>query len=149
MKTLIVAILVCFGLSYANAQKLKNTDVPVEISKAFSEKFPNAEIKSWKKEDSDFEVEFKLNKVESSATYDEKGNFKEEEQEIEMSKLPKTAIDYCNKNFAGYKISEAAKIIDSKNTIMYEAEMEKGKDKFDALFDDKGNFVKKNSDNED
>lgn len=31
---------------------------------------------------------------------------------------------------------------------MYEAEMEKGKEKFDALFDDKGNFIKKLVDTE-
>ncbi len=35
------------------------------------------------------------------------------------------------------------KIIDSTGKVMYEAEMSKGKEEFDVIFDDKGNFIKK------
>lgn len=42
-----------------------------------------------------------------------------------------------------FKLSEAAKITDAVDKIMYEAEMSKGKEHFDAIFDDKGNFLKK------
>ena len=88
-------------------------------------------------------VEFNLNKVESSAVFTAEGTFKELEQEIKLTELPKSASDYCTKNYAGWKLSEAAKITDAAGTVMFEAEMEKGKEHFDVMFDDKGNFVKK------
>ena len=90
-----------------------------------------------------FEAEFDLNKVESSAVFGADGTFKELEQEIKTSALPKAVTDYCTKNYVGYKLSEAAKITDAAGKVMYEAEMEKDKMQFDALFDANGNFVKK------
>ena len=63
------------------------------------------------------------------------GNFKELEQEIKTDALPKSAVDYCTKTFPGYKLSEAAKITDANNKVSFEAEMEKGKEHFDVIFD--------------
>ena len=74
---------------------------------------------------------------------EKKETIKELEQEIKTSALPKAVTDYCTKNYAGYKLSEAAKITDADGKVMYEAEMEKDKMQFDALFDANGNFVKK------
>lgn len=91
----------------------------------------------------DFEAEFDLNKVESSAVFGADGTFKESEQEIKTSALPKTVTNYCTKNYAGYKLSEAAKITDAAGKVMYEAEMQKNKMQFDVLFDTNGTFLKK------
>lgn len=131
--------------SCANAQKMNETDVPANVKSGFAKKYPGAKVEKWEKEGTDYEAEFDLNKVETSAVFDASGNFKEVEQEIKTSELPKAVTDYCTKNYAGYKLTEAAKITDSTGKVMYEAEMSKGKEHFDALFDDKGNFVKKST----
>lgn len=143
MKTTIATIALCFGFIYANAQHLKEAEVPANVKEGFAKKYPGSKVKVWEKEGADFEAEFDLNKVESSAVFGADGTFKELEQEIKTSALPKAVTDYCTKNYAGYKLSEAAKITDADGKVMYEAEMEKDKMQFDALFDANGNFVKK------
>jgi hypothetical protein len=143
MKTIITTIALCLGLSSAYAQKVKEADVPAAVKESFAKKYPGTKVEKWEKEGADYEAEFDLKKVETSAVFDAKGNFKEVEQEIKISELPAAAAEYCKKNFADYKLDEAAKIVDAAGKVMYEAEMKKGKEHFDALFDDKGNFAKK------
>ena len=143
MKTTIATIALCFGFIYANAQHLKEAEVPKSVKDSFAKKYPGSKVKVWEKEGADYEAEFDLNKVESSAVFDANGTFKELEQEIKTSELPKAVSEYCTKNYTGHKLSEAAKITDATGKVMYEAEMSKGKEHFDALFDDKGNFIKK------
>ncbi len=143
MKTTITTIALCFGLSYANAQHVKETEVPASVKDSFVKKYQGSKVKVWEKEGADFEAEFDLNKIVSSAVFEANGTFKELEQEIKTAELPKAAADYCAKTFVGYKLSEAAKITDGAGKVMFEAEMTKGKEHFDAIFDDKGNFVKK------
>lgn len=143
MKTTLIIMASVLTFSCANAQKMNEADVPANVKNGFAKKYPGAKVEKWEKEDADYEAEFDLNKVESSAVFDASGNFKEVEQEIKKSELPKAVTDYCTKNYAGYKLSEAAKITDSNGKVMYEAEMSKGKEHFDAIFNDKGDFVKK------
>jgi hypothetical protein len=145
MKTTLIMVASVLTFSCANAQKMNETDVPANVKSGFAKKYPGAKVEKWEKEGTDYEAEFDLNKVETSAVFDASGNFKEVEQEIKTSELPKAVTDYCTKNYAGYKLTEAAKITDSTGKVMYEAEMSKGKEHFDALFDDKGNFVKKST----
>ena len=143
MKKEIAIIALCLGFTAAKAQSVKEVDVPNKVKEAFVKKYPGSKAKEWEKENADYEVEFDLNKVESSAVFTADGTFKELEQEIKLTELPKTASDYCAKNYAGWKLAEAEKITDAAGKVMFEAEMEKGKEHFDAMFDDKGNFVKK------
>lgn len=143
MKTTVIMLASALIVSCANAQKVNEADVPVKVKETFAKKYPGVKAEKWEKEKSDYEVEFDWNKKESSATFDANGNFKEFEQEIKSSELPKTVTDYCTKNFSGYKLSEASKITDAFGKTMFEAEMEKGKEQFDAIFDEHGNFIKK------
>lgn len=142
MKAILIMVAVVAIASTASAQKVKEAEVPNNVKEAFAKKYPGSKAE-WEKEGSDYEAEFDLNKIESSAVFTSNGTFKELEQEIKTATLPKAVTDYCTKNFAGYKLSEAAKITDASGKVMYEAEMEKGKEHFDAIFDDKGNFIKK------
>lgn len=145
MKTTLIMVASVLIFSCATAQKMNEADVPANVKNGFVKKYPSAKVEKWEKEDADYEAEFNLNKVESSAVFDASGNFKELEQEIKTSELPKAVTDYCTKNYAGHKLSEAAKITDSTGKVMFEAEMSKSKEHFDAIFDDKGNFIKKST----
>ena len=142
-KLTLTTITLCLGFTLAKAQEVKEADVPAKVKEAFAKKYASSKAKEWEKEGDAYEVEFNLNKVESSAIFSADGTFKELEQEIKLSELPKSVSDYCAKNYIGWKIEEAEKITDASGKVMFEAEMEKGKEHFDVMFDDKGAFVKK------
>jgi hypothetical protein len=143
MKTIITTVALSLVVCFASAQKISEKEVPAAVKESFAKKYPGAKAEKWEKEGADYEAGFDLNKVESSAVFDASGAFKELEQEIKTAALPKGVSEYCAKSFAGWKLSEAAKITDASGKVTYEAEMSKGKEHFDALFDDKGNFIKK------
>ncbi len=143
MKNLIITGIALIAITTANAQHLKEAEVPANVKAAFAKKYPTSKVETWEKEGSDYEAEFHLNKVESSAVFSADGMFKELEQEIKTTELPKTVMEYCTKTYVGYKLEEAAKITDATGKVMFEAEMKKGKEHFDVMFDDKGNFVSK------
>ena len=143
MKQIILLASSLLIINGAKAQDLKESEVPEIIKQSFIKKYPNTKVDGWEKEGTDYEAEFHLNKVESSASFDANGRFKELEQEIKITELPKAASEYCAKTYIGYKIGEASKITDVNGKIMFEAELQKGKEHFDVMFDDKGNFIKK------
>ena len=130
-------------VSCADAQKVKEGDVPKAVITSLQNNFKNVKVGEWEKENGNYEAEFDYNKVETSALFSADGKLLETEQEISKSALPKSISDYISKNYADYKVSEAAKITDDKGTLTYEAEVSKGKEKMDLIFDAAGNFVKK------
>jgi len=141
-KLILIASSLCL-INAAKAQDLKEAQVPELVKQSFSKVYPNIKVDAWEKEAANYEAEFHLNKVESSALFSEHGNFIELEQEIVLTDLPKAAIDYCHLNYKKYKLNEAAIITDVYKKASYEIELKKVKEKFDLLFDEKGNFIKK------
>jgi hypothetical protein len=141
--TFITAIALVFVVNTACAQKVKETEVPKAVVAAFQNNFKGAKVEKWEKEkDGAYEAEFDWNKVETSATFTTDGKLTETEQEIKISALPKTVTDYIAKNYVGHKIAEAAKITDATGKLSYEAEVKKGKEEMDLLFDSNGTFIK-------
>ena len=86
-------------------------------------------------------MEFTLNKVESSALFDETGKIVETETEISVGELPQAAKAILTKNFAGYKLDEIEKSTDSKGVVSYEMEASKGKVKLELCFDANGKVL--------
>lgn len=143
MKKLLLTLALTFGatlLAQTEAKSAKNS-TPVKVTQAFAKEFPNKKAK-WEKEYGNYEAEFKLNGTDASAVYDANGNRKELEIEIPIKDLQPAIVAYLQKNYATYKITEAAKITDHKNVVTYEAEIKKGKDSFDVLFTQDGKFIK-------
>jgi len=96
----------------------------------------------WDKEDGNFEANFELNDVEMSVIFNGKGEVLETETEIETEDLPEAVKTALNKDFAGYDIEEAAKIV-KNGTAAYEAQVEKGETKLDAVYSPDGILIKK------
>jgi len=139
IKTCLSVLALCFVLSAAKAQKLKEADVPAAVKESFKKQFPAAKVEEWEKEGENYEAEFDLNKTETCAVFDASGKWLETEVEIKITELPKAVSEYLTKTVPGKKIKEASKITDASGKITYEAEA--GDD--DYLFDDKGNFLRK------
>ncbi len=139
MKNTILVLAIGFTTLTAAAQKIKEADVPANVKTAFTKQFPGTNAAKWEKENGNYEAEFDLNKVETSALFNSAGVLLETEIEIKTSELPKTVSEYVSKNLAGKKIKEASKITDAKGIVTYEAEV----DEADYIFDSKGDFLKK------
>lgn len=139
MKTILIIVLFTLGVRSANAQKIKEADVPASVKATFAKQYPEIKSAKWEKENANYEAEFDLQKVETSVLMDASGSILETEAEIKVSELPKEASDYLTKNLPGKKIKEASKIVDSKGVVTYEAEI----DKSDYIFDAAGKFIKK------
>lgn len=138
MKIIVSLAATVFAINTVFAQKVKESDVPKAILESFVKDFKNTKVEKWEKEkDGNYEAEFNLNKVETSATYNVMGDLLETETEIAVSELPKPISDYIAKNFPGEKIKEASSILTPDGVIKYEAEINKK----DFLFDADGNLL--------
>ena len=138
MKKVFLTLIALAGLSFANAQKVNQKDVPSVVQTSFQKQFPDAKNVKWEKEHGNFEAGFKSNGVETSVVINPSGTLIETEKEIKISELPASATAYIAKTYPKQKIKEAAKITNAKGEVTYEAEI---KDK-DVLFDNKGKFLK-------
>jgi len=132
-----------FGVSFANAQKVSDKEVPTTVKTTLKKNYPNAKEIKWEKEKANYEAEFEVNKTDYSLLIDVSGNILETEIEIKVDALPAKAKEYVSKNYAGQKIKEATKITNNKGVVTYEAEV-KGKD---LIFDSNGNFIKIETEN--
>ena len=146
-KQILVVIAVALALQ-AQAQDVKSANVPAAVKQAFAKQFPSAKATKWEKEDANYEAEFRLGKAETSAVFAPDGAYLEMEQEMKINTLPALAQAYIKNTYGGYEIEEAAKITKADGTVLYEAEMEKGKESFDAMFDAEGRFVEKKMEGE-
>lgn len=138
MKRTAILLGAMFAVSFANAQKVSDKEVPTVVKSTLQKNYPNAKELKWEKEKGNYEAGFDLNETDYSLLIDISGNILETEIEIKVDGLPAKAKDYVSKNYPGQKIKEAAKITDSKGVVTYEAEV-KGKD---LIFDSNGNFIK-------
>lgn len=152
MKTLILIVVMNFGVFVSYAQDVKEADVPVLVKEAFAKKYPNLKAE-WEKENGNYEAEYegkrmsvnmetgkgKKVEVEGSVLISPDGTILETEEEIEASALPKVILEYIAKNVLDKKAKEASKITDKDGVITYEIEV--GKEEY--FFDTNGAFIKK------
>lgn len=144
MKTWIAILSLGFATNLATAQTVKEAEVPEAVKKTQQQNFPGVKVEKWEKENGNFESEFHIKKIETSAIYEANGTLIATETEIKPSELPKAVTDYVTKNMAGKKVKEAAKIIDATGGMSYEAEI----DNVDYIFDSNGTLLKKEVEND-
>lgn len=121
----------------------QQVNVPKPAKDAFVKLYPKATEVKWDKENQGYEASFKLNGKDMSVIFDKEGKVLETETAIEISQLPKGVEKYVMENYKGFKITGAAKIVNSKGEVTFEAEVSKDKIKKDLLFDANGKPEKK------
>ena len=144
MKKLLV-LFVCMALVVGvSATNQKDEKIPAAAKSGFAARFPTAQKVKWGVEKpGEFEAEFILNGVETSALVDAKGTLLETEAEIKESELPQPVKATLAKDFAGYKLDEIEKATDAKGVASFEMEAAKGKDKLEISFDANGKLLGK------
>ncbi len=138
MKKLIFLLAAVAGVSFTNAQKVSEKEVPAVVKSALQKDYPNVKKVKWEKEKGNYEAGFEVKENDYSVLIDASGNIIETEVEINIDALPANIKSYITKNYPGKKIKEAAKITDNKGVVTYEAEVN---DK-DLIFDNSGKFLK-------
>jgi hypothetical protein len=141
MRNLIIIITVTLTSLATNAQDLREKDVPDAVKTKFASLYPDVKAQ-WEMENGKYEAEFYQNKFETSVLFDAAGTIIQTEREIPVSSLPQAVRDYVKKNLKGQKITEAEEISEADGTVNYEAEVGKS----DYIFDSNGNFIKKETD---
>ena len=144
MKKSAILLAAMFAVTFANAQKVSDKDVPTAVKTTLQKNYPNAKEIKWEKENGNYEAEFEVEETDYSLLIDVSGNILETEIEIKVDALPANAKAFISKNYAGQKIKEATKITDNKGVVTYESEI-KGKD---LIFDSNGNFIKEKTEQE-
>ena len=140
----LLTVLVCLILVAAGYAQKPKEDTPAAAKSAFAAKYPTAQKVKWSVEKpGEFEVEFTLNKVESSALFDAAGKFLESEAEIKEADLPQAVKATIAKDFVGYKLDEIEIATDEKGVATYEMEAAKGKEKLELSFDANGKLLSK------
>jgi len=137
MKYLIFLLLTSSTVSFINAQKLNESQVPSAVKSTFKKKYPSVKA-SWDKEDANYEANFKENGTAMSTVIDKNGTIVETEADIPVTDLPKMVRDYMKKNYPAIRMGEAARIVKANGDINYETEVHHK----DILFDAEGKFIK-------
>lgn len=144
MKKIVLLLSVCLLISLmGGSQKLTPDKVPAPVKQAFAKKFPGATDVKYEMEKKDYEIIFKYKVVEMSANFDAMGKWLETETEIKESGLPEEVIGSVSKNFAGFKISEVAKVETPNKGLCYEMDLKKDKEGYEVQFSPKGDLLKK------
>lgn len=142
MKTLLSVLALTIVMAHqCHSQDIKNKEVPSVIKNSLSKNFSINDA-DWNKEGAHYEAAFEQKGTEISVLFDNAGNIIETEKEIRQDELPPSVLDVLKKEYASYKLEEAARI-DAKGAITYEAELEKANDSFDLIFDSHGKVLNK------
>ena len=116
LKVILGVFLACSMFAFIS----KGDKAPQKVTDAFVKKFPNVKKVKWEKENAtEWEAEFKINKVEYSANFMEDGTWKETEHEIDEKEIPQTVKTALTKGFPSYEIEEA-EISETKEGTVYE-----------------------------
>jgi uncharacterized protein YxeA len=134
---------ILFALILALPMALFAQKTPKAVENAFKQRFPNISKVSFDHEkNGEYEANFKINGMKTSANFTATGEWRETETEIQVSELPSVVSQGILAKFPKAKIVGAAKIETAQNGIRYEADIKTGLKKTEVLFDATGNFVK-------
>jgi hypothetical protein len=139
-KILLSATVILLIAGNLKAQDIKTKDVPAVVKSALTKKYPEANKIGWEKEKGNFEANWGGKSGEdNSVQFTPAGVFVEIVKAIPVTDLPKNVAPYVKAHYKGAKITEAGRVTDAAGKTMYEAEVKGG----DLIFDENGNFLKK------
>lgn len=138
IKVVLAALLVSVMFSFSIAGE----KVPQKVKDAFAQKFPTAKSVKWDKEsNTEWEAEFKMDKMEYSANFMADGTWKETEHEITEKDLPAAVKKALSDGFPGFK-TEEMELSETPSGTVYEFALEKGDTEMEVAIDSSGKVTK-------
>jgi hypothetical protein len=142
MKNLILMIGAIAIFCFAGCGQTGN-NLPAAVKTAFTQKFPDATGVKWDKEsDNEWEAEFKMNGVEYTASFDNKGAWMETEYEISADDIPEAVKMTLEREYANYTVEEP-EVSETTDGKVYEFELKSGEEEIKVAIDMNGNVLKK------
>ncbi len=138
IKALQVLSILFLGATSLFAQDIQEAQVPSVIVNNFKKEFPKAKDVEWEKKGDQYNVDFEIGwGTDYEAWFSESGKLIKYKQEISEADLPQPIKDAIQKEYAGYRIDDAKKIV--KNGVdTYKVEIEKGQDERKLVFSKDG-----------
>lgn len=140
MKTFKIFMLSLLVTTFAMAQDLKTSDLPMAVSDAFAQGNANATDVEWKKDSDNYKVEFDMGRMEHEIWYSASGEVVKKEQDIAASELPQAIKDAIKSKYPDHRIDDV-EMKWANNETTYEVELEKGKEDWKLVFDPNGMIV--------
>ena len=144
MNKLILISAVLFCTLRAEAQSIKERDVPAAVMTSFNKLNPTASKVKWENEDGMYEGSFLTEKKETSILFSRDGILVQTENEITLTELPAGIVEYVTKQHPGATIEEASKVTDIYGVVNYEVEIAD----VDFLFSSTGQFISQEKETE-
>lgn len=117
------------------------SNVPQAVKTTLNNQYPGASNVSWEKEDGNYEANWGGKSGEDTAVqYTPSGQFAEMELAIQTNALPQNALNYISSQ-SGKSVKEASKVTKANKEVNYEAVV----NDTTLVFDENGNFIKKES----
>lgn len=145
MNKLILISLALLCTLRAEAQSIKERDVPPAVITSFIALQPNAPKVKWEMEDGMYEGSFLTDKKETSLVFSRDGILTLTENEIEIADLPVGIVEYLTKQHPSSAITEATKVTDIYGVVNYEV----GVASIDYLFNHTGQMISQEKDEDD
>ena len=128
----------------ANAQVVRDADVPQTVKSKMAEMFPTASAVVWTRDMPGFiSSDFVQNKTKMSATFSTSGSWVSTETFIKQDSLPAAANKYLLTTYADGKVTQCAKS-QSVSQQTFECRVKsKTAGEYDIVFDPQGNVIMK------
>ena len=143
MKQLLLPALLLAGVTSTPAQLLKPAQVPAAARATFKARFPMVKTNTWEREGDRFEAGFRLKGRSMSAIITPVGELVETETDMPPAQLPAAVRATLARDFGNYRITEAATLISGRGITTYEAEVSKGGQRQDVVFNANGTRVRR------
>lgn len=146
MKQLFFLLVALFIASTAGAQKATIDNVPDTVANAFKAKFSIAEKVKWFIDDDNYQAEFKVSKVDFTATFNKSGKWLMTEKFIKSSELPKAVRESVLKEFgqlSAYTFDAVERVETTEQGTVYQMVIEKGELVYKMVISETGEILKK------
>lgn len=124
MKTLKIAMLITFAGLVAKAQDIPASAVPSKALSAFKKSYPQVKNAEWEVKGEDYEVEFKINRLDHEIRYNNEGKVVKVKKEINVKELPKSIVNAVQYKYPKYKIDDI-EITQFNNKTTYKVDIER------------------------
>ena len=145
MKTIKIFMLFLFASTIATAQDVRTSEVPKEVTNAFSKEFSKASDVEWERHRDGYKVEFDVGRLEHEVWYNASGVAIKKEQDIRENDLPQAVRDAIKSKYAGYRIDDV-EMNWQDNATTYSVELEKGKEEWKLRLDPNGKILNERRD---
>jgi len=141
-KVFIPILIILLNAAYADAQRIKQKNVPSIVVNALQLKFPKATEADWELVRGNYKARFEMDDIDHEVWLDYSGRLKKHMRDFDENDLPKAVKSAIQKSFGGFEVHNVERMEEGKK-VHYKMKLEKSPSSFQVVFDEEGRIVKK------